>query len=173
MVEAGWAGPWPTLCKVAPRFIHLAGSVPSSHGSTVSAESPGPSSHKIPNPLTLLMPREDVLCPALRNVCPSQSRLSHLPQKTEDTEWGKNSHSCTSQISESSGGSFLSCRRSANTCSEWTLLSVRRLTSFISIRGNISRSWGRRGTSAAFVSPQGRGARWGVVGEVENCLCTM
>ncbi|KAK7828912.1 hypothetical protein U0070_002142, partial [Myodes glareolus] len=29
--------------------------------------------------------------------------------------------------------------RSANTCSEWTLLNVRRLTNFISIRGNISR----------------------------------
>lgn len=47
------------------------------------------------------------------------------------------SHSFTSQISDSSGGSFLSWRRRANTCSEWTLLSVRRLTSFISMRGNI------------------------------------
>ncbi|KAG7279937.1 hypothetical protein CRUP_009912 [Coryphaenoides rupestris] len=47
-------------------------------------------------------------------------------------------HSCTSQISESSGGSFLSCRRRAKTCSECTLLRVRRLTSFISMRGNIS-----------------------------------
>lgn len=46
-------------------------------------------------------------------------------------------HSWTSHISERSGGSFLSCKRRANTCSEWTLLSVRRLTSFISIRGNI------------------------------------
>lgn len=66
------------------------------------------------------------------------------PRKQKIWGWGgrKSSHSCTSQISESSGGSFLSCRRSANTCSEWTLLSVRRLTSFISIRGNISRSWG-------------------------------
>lgn len=52
------------------------------------------------------------------------------------------SHSLTSQISESSGGSFLSWRRRAKTCSEWTLLSVRRLTSFISIRGNIKWSWG-------------------------------
>lgn len=52
------------------------------------------------------------------------------------------SHSLTSQISESSGGSFLSWRRRAKTCSEWTLLSVRRLTSFISIRGNIRWSWG-------------------------------
>lgn len=51
-------------------------------------------------------------------------------------------HSCTSQISESRGGSFLSCSRRANTCSEWTLLSVRRLTSFINIRGNIRRSFG-------------------------------
>lgn len=53
---------------------------------------------------------------------------------------GACSHSCTSQISESRGGSFLSCSRRANTCSEWTLLSVRRLTSFINIRGNIKRS---------------------------------
>lgn len=53
---------------------------------------------------------------------------------------GSCSHSCTSQISESRGGSFLSCSRRANTCSEWTLLSVRRLTSFINIRGNIKRS---------------------------------
>lgn len=53
---------------------------------------------------------------------------------------GACSHSCTSQISESRGGSFLSCSRRANTCSEWTLLSVRRLTSFINIRGNIRRS---------------------------------
>lgn len=52
------------------------------------------------------------------------------------------SHSLTSQISESSGGSFLSWRRRAKTCSEWTLLSVRRLTSFISIRGNIRWSFG-------------------------------
>lgn len=52
------------------------------------------------------------------------------------------SHSLTSQISESRGGSFLSWSRRANTCSEWTLLSVRRLTSFISIRGNIKWSWG-------------------------------
>lgn len=55
---------------------------------------------------------------------------------------GACSHSCTSQISESRGGSFLSCSRRANTCSEWTLLSVRRLTSFINIRGNIKRSFG-------------------------------
>lgn len=52
------------------------------------------------------------------------------------------SHSLTSQISESSGGSFLSWRRRAKTCSEWTLLRVRRLTSFISMRGNIKWSCG-------------------------------
>lgn len=51
------------------------------------------------------------------------------------------SHSLTSQISDSRGGSFLSWRRRAKTCSEWTLLNVRRLTSFISIRGNIKWSW--------------------------------
>lgn len=50
---------------------------------------------------------------------------------------GAHSHSCTSQISESRGGSFLSCSRRAKTCSEWTLLRVRRLTSFINIRGNM------------------------------------
>lgn len=61
---------------------------------------------------------------------------------------GACSHSCTSQISESRGGSFLSCSRRANTCSEWTLLSVRRLTSFINIRGNIKRSC--RGKQTAF-----------------------
>lgn len=55
---------------------------------------------------------------------------------------GAHSHSCTSQISESRGGSFLSCSRRAKTCSEWTLLRVRRLTSFINIRGNIRWSFG-------------------------------
>lgn len=49
----------------------------------------------------------------------------------------RRSHSWTSQISDSSGGSFLSWRRRAKTCSEWTLLRVRRLTSFMSMRGNI------------------------------------
>jgi hypothetical protein len=27
VVEIEWAGPWRTLCKVVPRFIHLVGSV--------------------------------------------------------------------------------------------------------------------------------------------------
>lgn len=53
-------------------------------------------------------------------------------------------HSWTSQISDSRGGSFLSWSRRANTCSECTELSVRKLTSFISIRGKRSRSCGHR-----------------------------
>ena len=52
---------------------------------------------------------------------------------------GQAPHSWTSQISDSRGGSFLSWSRRAKTCSECTELSVRRLTSFISIRGK--RSW--------------------------------
>lgn len=147
MVEAGWAGPWRTLCKVSPRFIHLVVSVQCSNGAQLWQDPPMLSSHKTLNPLiSPLMPREDLHSPASRNICPSQSVMplggNHGPQPAPEKNEVrvKDSHSCTSQISESSGGSFLSCRRSANTCSEWTLLSVRRLTSFISIRGNISRS---------------------------------
>lgn len=95
------------------------------------------------------------------------------PRKQKIWGWGggKSSHSCTSQISESSGGSFLSCRRSANTCSEWTLLSVRRLTSFISIRGNISRSWGKEGTKYSFCLSPGKGARVGELWKRQQIVC--
>lgn len=51
-------------------------------------------------------------------------------------------YSCTSQISDSKGGSFLSWSRNAKTCSECTELRVRRLTSFMSMRGK--RSWSCR-----------------------------
>lgn len=67
-------------------------------------------------------------------------------------------HSWTSQISDSRGGSFLSWSRRANTCSECTELSVRRLTSFISIRGKRSRSCGYRRQVGA--SQAGPGRHW-------------
>lgn len=59
--------------------------------------------------------------------------------------WGTRGgpYSCTSQISDSKGGSFLSWSRNAKTCSECTELRVRRLTSFMSMRGK--RSWSCRG----------------------------
>lgn len=65
----------------------------------------------------------------------------------------------------------MSCRRSANTCSEWTLLSVRRLTSFISIRGNISRSWRKeRDKYSLCLSPE-KGARAGELWERQRIAC--
>lgn len=145
---------WENLVQSGPQVHPFGWGSTGFRWSTVSA---GPSTAQQPNSQPFdspLMSLEDLLCPALSYVCPSQSASplgssrAHQPSSPENRRYGgvgggrKSSHSCTSQISESSGGSFLSCRRSANTCSEWTLLSVRRLTSFISIRGNISRSWG-------------------------------
>lgn len=101
-------------------------------------------SHQTPNPLTLLKCHARISFTEPFSVCSTSRKQSVSLSRvaTAQRTWWKDSHSCTSQISDSSGGSFLSCRRSANTCSEWTLLKVRRLTNFISIRGNISRSWG-------------------------------
>lgn len=143
---SGGGRAWRTLCKVAPRFILLIRPVQCSNGAQLWQDPQCPAVTKLPTPYSPLMPSEDLFCTAPWNVCPSQSvpplrRPPAGPQPARPQP-GEDSHSCTSQISESSGGSFLSCRRSANTCSEWTLLSVRRLTSFISIRGNISGSWG-------------------------------
>ena len=145
VVEAGWAGPWRALCKGAPRFIHLRGSqsLHVEHSVAIPTTQQPHNSQHFDSPL---MPREDLLYPALRNVCPPSGSTSRrqppslLSSPGKQKTWRRSCHSCTSQISDSSGGSFLSCRRRANTCSEWTLLSVRRLTSFISILGNISRS---------------------------------
>lgn len=173
---------WENLVQSGPQAHPFGWGSTGFRRSTVSA---GPSTAQQPNSQPFdfpLMSLEELLCPALRNVCPSHSasplgssrRISLPAQKTEDMGvgvGGKSSHSCTSQISESSGGSFLSCRRSANTCSEWTLLSVRRLTSFISIRGNISRSWGKEGTKYSFCLSPGKGARVGELWERQQIVC--
>lgn len=90
-------------------------------------------------------PSDTSLCQGSRSpfqdmVAPNQGkREGSTPSITSP----HNVYSCTSQISDRSGGSFLSWRRNAKTCSECTLLRVRRLTSFMSIRGNIKWSCGR------------------------------
>lgn len=110
-----------------------------------------PSSQKTPNLLTLPSPSSQECLPF--SACSTHRKQSvRAVWPTQRTR--RNSHSWTSQISDSRGGSFLSCRRRANTCSEWTLLKVRRLTSFISIRGNISGSWGCVGKSSCCSSPE-------------------
>lgn len=71
VVEARWAGPWRTPCKVAPSFIHLVGSVglQREHGFSRPPTAQQPqNSQPFDSPLML---HEDLLCPAPRNVCPS------------------------------------------------------------------------------------------------------
>lgn len=92
-MEAGRAGPGRTLCKAAPRPIHLVGAVQASDG----AVSAGPSTAQQPNSQPFdfpLMSLEELLCPALRNVCPSQSASplgssrAHQPSSPENRRYG-------------------------------------------------------------------------------------
>lgn len=81
---------------------------------------------------------------------PQEERRSvHLQEDATKTGTHGGPYSCTSQISDSNGGSFLSWSRNAKTCSECTELRVRRLTSFMSIRGK--RSWSCRGKRRRYV----------------------
>ena len=128
-----------------------------------------------------LMPREDLLCPALRNVCPSSGSTSRRQPPSL-------SHPAQENRRHGGGTVIRAHPRSQRAAGEASYPAgagqTLALSGRCSVSGGSPVSSASLGTSVGprkgegqvgpFVSPQGRGARGrGVAGEAEKCLCSM